>query len=981
VVDPNGAVIPNATVIATNGNGTEKTVTSNAQGEYTITGLPAGTYTVRVNAATFAPYENTEVAVTAGRREELIVTLTVEIAAETVTVGGEQPVSSEPDNNADATVLRGRDLEALPEDPEELASALQALAGSSAGPNGGQLFIDGFTGGRVPPREAIREVRINQNPFSAEFDRLGFGRIEILTRPGAERLRGQAFFNFGDESLNSRNPFADNKPSSQIRNYGGNITGPIIKNKASYFFDFNRREADDNAIINADILDNGLNIVPFQQAILTPRRRLSFSPRLDYQINSRNTLVARYTFERDEFENQGLSETSLPSRAFNSGETEHTLQLTNTAILSPTIVNETRFQYIRERQTSEGNSLPTIIAAQDFALGGSNVGLGFNNEDRFELQNYTSWSVGRHSFKAGVRLRHVNLKDFSENNFGGTFIFQGIPYIEGVTAPIRLVNGTLETRSLSAVEQYRERILGNTDPRFLPNQFSLATGEPLADISQTDVGIFFLDDWRVSPALTLSFGFRYENQTNISSNFNFAPRFGFAWSPGAGGARQPKTVIRGGFGIFYERFSDNLVLNAERLNGTGQLEYLVSSNDTINPVISRQLLAQAQFTANGVSNVPTPAQLAVFAPQSNLRLIADDLQTPYTMQGIISVERQLPFWNATLSATYIAARTNNLLRSRNTNAPVCSTPLACPQNALRPDLTRNRIDVYESTGRFDQHQLVIGFNTRLNPRFSIFSNYRLGSARSDADGAGSFPLYSYDLSGEYSRAAFDVRHNFFFGSSITMPWNIRVNPLIIASSGRPFNIITGDDSNKDSLFTERPTFAALNASCQELGLNKSYCDISDISDPSAIIPRNYGQGPAFLNVNLNVFKTFGFGKSANAAAAQGQQGGGQQPGIPGVGGGRGGRGGQGGGGGRGGQGGGGGFGGLFGGGDTDKPYNLTLGVQIANLLNRTNLSTPVGNLASNRFGQSLNTAGGFGFGGGGGNIGNRRIELQLRFSF
>src|SRR5205807_1800782 len=161
-------------------------------------------------------------------------------------------VSADPSNSASALVLRGDDLQALSDDPDDLAADLQALAGPSAGPNGGQIFIDGFTGGRLPPKESIREVRINQNPFSAEYDRLGFGRIEILTKPGTDKYRGQTYFDFSDAAFNSRNPYASGKPAFQQRMYGGNVSGPITK-RSSFFFDFDRREIDNNAIINATI--------------------------------------------------------------------------------------------------------------------------------------------------------------------------------------------------------------------------------------------------------------------------------------------------------------------------------------------------------------------------------------------------------------------------------------------------------------------------------------------------------------------------------------------------------------------------------------------------------------------------------------------------------------------------------------------------------------------------------------------------------
>ena len=278
----------------------------------------------------------------------------------------------------------------------------------------------------------------------------------------------------------------------------------------------------------------------------------------------------------------------------------------------------------------------------------------------------------------------------------------------------------------------------------------------------------------------------------------------------------------------------------------------------------------------------------------------------------------------------------------------------------------------------NQNQLVVGLRTTLSTTVSVFGNYRLGFTNGDSDGAGSFPAYSYDLNNEYGRSSFDIRHNLIIGGNFTMPWGISLSPFIIANSGRPYNITRGDDVNGDSLFTERPTYAQLNTRCNELGLINSYCNVGG-QDPNAIIPRNYAQGPKYFNVNLRVGKNFGFG-GGETVARNDQQGAGRQGdanrggGIPGAGGG----------GGRGGDGGGrGGFGGGFGGGGNErKPYNLNVGLNFNNLFNNVNYGTPIGNLSSSRFGQSTSISGGFGgFGGGGGGAANRRIELQMRFSF
>src|SRR5690348_4548877 len=333
VLDELGGAIVGATVTAVDAKGTEKTVITNNSGVYTIAGLAPGKYTLRVVNSGFAIYENAEVEVTSGKAQQLDVTLKVAIEEQKVTVAADnREVNTEPENNAGAVVLKGEDLESLPDDPDDLAAALQALAGPSAGPNGGQIFVDGFTGGRLPPRSSIREIRINSNPFSAEYDRLGFGRIEILTRPGTDRYRGQASFNFNDDALNARNPFATSRPPIQTRQYGGNFSGPISKKKASFFVDFEKRDINDQALIVATILDPNNNIVGFNDTVPVPSRRTTFSPRIDYQLNPNNTLVGRYNYARTT-RITGVGGFSLPSRAYDTSNTEQSIQLTETAVI------------------------------------------------------------------------------------------------------------------------------------------------------------------------------------------------------------------------------------------------------------------------------------------------------------------------------------------------------------------------------------------------------------------------------------------------------------------------------------------------------------------------------------------------------------------------------------------------------------------------------------------------------------------------
>jgi hypothetical protein len=993
VSDQLGGLLVGATVTATDATGVERTATTDDAGNYAFSALPPGRYTVHAVAPGFVPFEDTAVEVTAGRSEPLNITLSIAVEEETVTVTEEAGVSTEPESNVGAVVLRGADLDTLPDNPDDLSEALQALAGPSAGPEGGELYIDGFTGGRLPPKESIREIRINQNPFSAEFDRLGYGRIEIFTKPGTDKLRGQAAFNFNDESLNSRNPFAPNRAPFQTRRFGGNLSGPIVPKKASFFLDFERRETDDNEVISASVLDPALNVVPFAQTLLSPRRNTTFSPRLDYQLNPTNTLVARYTYERDRRENSGVGDLSLPSRAINSTNRQHTFNLTETAVINQKVINETRFQFIHERnQQLGGSNAPTLRVLEAFIGGGAQSSGATNELNRFELSNYTSWVVRNHSLKAGARLRGASITNLSPQNFAGTVTFAGgsAPQLNANNQIVTGADSQPVLVSISSIERLRRTrfFQGRTNPAtgqpFTPaeiralgggaTQFSIAGGNPQAGVKQYDFGLFVQDDWRVRPNLTVSTGLRYETQTNISSHFNLAPRVAFAWSPAAAaggrGASRAALVVRGGFGIFYTRFNENLTLQANRFNGTNQQQFVVTTA-TAN---GTQLLDQVLFDANGnVSNLPSLAQLAAFSIAQTVRRVAPDLAAPYTMQTALSVEKQLPA-RTSLSVNFINARTLHVLRSRNINAPI---------NGVRPfGAAAGNIYEYESSGRFNQTQLIVSANNRFSRKFSIFANYTLNRARSDTDGAGSFPVNQFDLSTEYGRSAQDIRHRLFIGGSINaLPWGVSLSPFITANSGRPFNITTGRDTNGDTLFTERPAFATDPTKPGVIVTRFGTFDPNPAAGQT-IIPRNFGTGPSFFSVNLRVSKSFGFGEVRGGPAAQG---GGRGGGRGGGGGGRGG-GGRGGGRGGGGLGGGTQGGGTFGDAErTERRYGLNVSVNFQNLLNHTNLGQPIGNLSSPLFGQSISTAGGFGggAGGGGGNpaAGNRRIELSMRFSF
>ena len=967
VTDAQNASIPAATVVL-RGPGGNRQAKTGQEGRYEFKLTQPGAYTLTVNYPGFAKFEAANIQVNANMVFDVPLVVAMEKQAVDVQDTDQTKVSVDPSQNGSALVLKGADLDMLSDDPDQLADDLSALAGPSAGPNGGQIFIDGFSGGSLPPKSSIREIRVNQNPYSAEFDRLGFGRIEILTRPGTDRFRGQMMFQASDAILNSRNPILNTKPDFQSKFVTASLGGPLSK-KSSFNLDFERRAIDENAVVIATVLDSNLLPQPFQQGIVTPQTRLHITQRVDYALSANNTLVGRYSYSENSSENQGVGTFNLASRAYNSGTADHTVQLTETSILGTHAVNETRFQYDHDRthQDASGTS-PAINVLSAFTGGSPTVGLAYDTLKHIEISNMTTYNRGAHVLKFGLRARHYSVEDNSPSNYNGTFSFSG-----GV-APVLDANSQIvagQTTLIDSIEQYRRTLyfqkLGFSAAQVRSygggaTQFSLAAGNPLAAVNQFDVGIFALDDWRMKPNFTLSYGLRYEAQTNSGDHRDISPRLSFAWGIGGTGKKAAKTVLRAGVGVFYDRLSQSLTLNSTRNNGINQKQYIVQQPDFF-------------------PSLPSLASLASNLRSTSVTEISNSMVSPYIAQGNIGIDRQLPK-NITVALNYIYSSSAHSLRTRNINAPILALGGLQPYGS-----GSGNIFLYESSGRARQNQFLMNVNARVNRRVQMFGFFMVQNAHSNTDGLGSSPSYAYDETTEWGRSSFAPRIRGFMGGSVTAWKKISLAPHIMTASGTPFNITTGRDTNGDTYFNERPALAT-NPSAPGVIVTR-FGTFNPTPGPNdVLIPRNYGTGPASFTVNLRVARTWGFGERAGSAATQNQGGpGGPGGGMMGMGGGGGDHGGGGGGGMRGG--GGGGMRGGGGGGDsTGKRFNLTLAASSRNLLNHANYGIPIANLSSNLFGtyNSLGGGGGMGGGpggggGGGGAAGNRRIDLSLRFSF
>jgi len=941
VIDETGAVIEGAEVTLIDKAGNQQQMKTDSQGRFQFKEVKPGTYTLIVESQGFATYQKDDLVIGAKQPDPLQIKLGVVLSAEVTVRDETNEVSLDPSNNASAMVLRERDLEALPDDPDELLQTLRQMAGA----DNAQVIVDGFRErGRIPPKEAIFQIRINSSPFSAEHSEGGFNRIEIITRPGTDNFRGGYSFRFNDESLNARQASAPTRAPLQIRNYNFHLSGPLIRKRASFFVEGGRREEDENEVVNARILDpSSFQVIPFATTVLTPTRQLNMSLRTDYLLSPNKTLGIRFGYNSRNRQNQDVGGFNLPEHAALNHSLSRSLRITQTTILGEQAVNELRLRVERERSGSNALTNKTAINVLDaFTAGGNQQSfLSEQIEDELEFAEVFSLNKGNHNARLGLTIEGNREADLGMSNYRGTFTF-------------------------SSIDQYRDVLLGVSGAR--PAQFSITRGDPFASVNQWEFSYFLSDDWKLRPDLTVSLGLRHEFQTNLRDKLNFAPRIAFAWAPGGG----RRMALRGGFGIFYDRFSSGTILNVLRNSSGRQRQFIVQSPPFFFfdlPGNIDELLAPATVRSNA------------------LRTIDPGVKAPYSIMSSIELDRQLPK-GIMAGISYRFHRGVHLLRSRNINAPL-------PGSLALPFPDKGPILEYETVGESVRHELRFNFNRRMGRNLTFFGNYAIASSRTNAEG---MPANSYDLDAEWGRASNDSRHRLSIGSTIDLPWRVRLAPRISFSSAAPYNITTGRDNNRDTSFSDRP---AIVDPSRPGAIITPFGALDPNPQPGdRIIERNAAEGAGFFNVDLTLSKTFGFGAPARrsdggrggrqdgpganrrdgqAAGGRGNNSGdrGGDFGANRGGGGdfAGGRGPGGPGGLRGGPGGPGGGRGDFGGrggreeGGNDFRYNFTISINASNLFNNVNLSGFSGVITSPFFGIASRTGR------------PRRVEVSLRFNF
>jgi len=525
VLDQTEAALIIAQVTIVDPTGVARTVPVDERGVAVFENLAPGTYQVQAAAESFRPIA-TPVNV---RRGDNRTTLRLAVATIEQTVVVQDQSAADRRDNGFTTTLSQDEIDALPDDPDEMADELARMAGPGA-----QIFVDGFRGGRMPPKDQIQQIRFHTNSFSAEYHEAGMIRVEVITKPGMGEWRGGSNFGFRDESLNAKNAFADEKGPEQMRRYMVNFSGPIVKGRTGLSLSFDGNSSyDSRTIVAQSPTGAALNSLA-----VAPTDAMNFSARVEHLLSGSAQLRAEYSRRQNERSNLGVGDFDLPERAYATDMNTDTFRLRTTGVIGKKVFSEFRVDFNSSTNaTLPGSLAPAIRVNESFNAGGAGQS-GERHAKELEIAQNFDFTIGRkHSLRAGVQIEAGWWNSNQRSNANGTYTFTSLDAYKAGT----------------------------------PATYTIRTGDPVVDYSQVKAGWFLQDDFRPSRTLQLSFGVRQEIQTQVASRFNLAPRAAFTWNA------TRKTTVRGGYGIFYDWYDSNLLEQTIRVDGTHQIDVVIQN--------------------------------------------------------------------------------------------------------------------------------------------------------------------------------------------------------------------------------------------------------------------------------------------------------------------------------------------------------------------------------------------------------------------
>jgi Carboxypeptidase regulatory-like domain/TonB dependent receptor len=813
VLDPSGAAVVGADVQLQ--AATEEHSTTGPHGSFTFPCSGNQPYQVTVHAEGFAENKT-------GGKGPANITVHLRIADvhTDVEVGQNSGVSVDTDHGAGTHTLTAQDLQGMADDPDDFKRQLQVLAATSGGAPGQAIItVDGFqNSSALPPKSSIASIRVNPDMFSAEYDRPPYqgGRVEIFTKPGRDSLHGALFFTDSDSSVNATDPFALSSTPAGKRRYGFEFGGPIRKQKSDFFLALERRDIHEFNVVNAVVLDSQGNETPENENISAPQRLWIGSVRTDWQVSPKNMLAATYSANVNNSDNVGSGGLVLAEAGYNSTVSEQNLRLTDIFTLSPTLLHETHIGFTWKSTTNVPlSTTPSLQVAGAFTGGGATAGHLQNRERDLEVDDDVMWSHHKHQVKVGVASLGILVHDYDPDTFNGAFVFGG-----GV-APA-LDNSGQQT-AISGLEQYRRTLLAL--PGGVPTTYNITQGTPLVPFAQWRVALFAQDQWSVKPNLSLALGLRYALQTSPTSFGNLVPRIGLAWSPD----HKQRWVIHVRGGIFSTPVTPDITTEAYRLNGLRQAQTLLYSPSFTEPL------------------VPTPSTIAV----ATTRQFSANLGQSWSFQSQLGVEHELPqHWH--VQANLFDAQAWDTLRSRNINAPLVSDSTTNPLLAPRPMAPGKNIFQFEQSGHLHGQVVFVGADQHSYKRFGIFVGYLYFNLKTNADSATLFPQSSYSNNGETTRASWESTHRLFAIGQLNLPEKLSLTSQFDASSGDPYNVVTGMDNNGDGVFNDRPSLTAQ----QGTGTYQTPFGLLNTTSVNGSLGRNAGTMPTLIHLDTNLSRTF-----------------------------------------------------------------------------------------------------------------------------
>jgi carboxypeptidase family protein len=528
VHDPSGAVVPNARVqIKGDGGDSIGELVSDAQGVAVATGLAPGRYVVEASFPGFETRVVPDVRVRAGENRRDVV-LAIQKIAQTVAVGRDPAIAaSDPNNDRFNAVLSKQQIDTLPDDPDEMEEMLKQMAGPGA-----TIRVDGFRGGKLPPKSQIRSIRFARDLFAAENHGGGMVFVDITTQPGLGPLTGSLDFSFRDDALNARNAFVGEKGPEQTQQYTFSLSGTLLKGRTSFSLSAGGASLYDSANIFAAVPGGQRSA-----AIRRPSDRMNFTGRVDHALSKSQTVRATFQQNDNEQQNLGVGGFDLPERAYQRKTQDTLFRVAESGAWSRNIFAESRLQlHSTSLAAASTFELPTIRVLDAFTAGGAQQA-GGRRATEFEWATNVDWARGHHAVRTGALVEGGSFRSDTGTNYLGTYTFA----------------------SLADYDAGR------------PSDYTRRTGDPLVEYSHWQAGVFVQDDWRTRKNLTLSGGLRYELQSHLPDRVNVAPRGGFTWSPFKTG----KTTVRGGGGVFYDWLDADTFEQTLRVDGTRQQDLVV----------------------------------------------------------------------------------------------------------------------------------------------------------------------------------------------------------------------------------------------------------------------------------------------------------------------------------------------------------------------------------------------------------------------